>query len=104
MRMNSYSTFEAVADLQGIVRTAKCGCGQERPSDKSLPFFEDLSLLDRGCGLCGYYAKAHDLWSGIRTDGVMAGKWPAHIAPHDFVAKIDGSEFDRFYCGCRGWD
>ncbi len=91
-------------DHAARTRVAKCGCGVERPSDKSLPFFEDLSLPGRECASCGYYDEAHERWNGILMDSVNSGKWPSHLNLHEFVAKTESSEFDRFYCGCRGWD
>lgn len=74
-------------------RTAKCGCGQERPSSLRLAFFEYLgpgSPYSKETCECSYHLKAH--LSDTR-----------HKKDHPFVAK-GPSDTDRFYCGHAGWD
>lgn len=85
-------------DLRG--RLAKCSCGNSRPSDASLAFFEyrgpgsDVAATD--CKHCGYHEAAHN-------PEVKKGHWREqficdHFEPHG------GYDHDIFYCGCRGWD
>jgi hypothetical protein len=85
-------------------RMAKCGCGSVRPSKdrEVLAFFEDLSdealagkpVALLSCGTCGMNEGVH------HEVNVFTGGWG--ITDHDFVRRV--YEFDRFYCGCRGWD
>jgi hypothetical protein len=88
---------KSLPDLTG--RKARCGCGAERDSDRSLAFFQYCGAGSREaeelCS-CGYTQKAHDL---------KCEKDPAHLASvcNLFVAKGDRG-YDRFYCGCAGWD
>jgi len=88
-------------------RTAKCGCGTERPSDETLPFFDYTGpgsyWADEVCG-CGYGRVAHTQEQQFSRTG--------HLIVHNVVVegKCAGfvprgaAEHDRFYCGCRGWD
>lgn len=79
-------------------RTARCTyCSVEKPSSKALPFFEFRGEGSREATehcKCGYTLGCHD-------------------AAHPHVLKQcteptptarGPQEFDRFYCGCRGWD
>ncbi len=93
-------------------RTARCTyyggrCKSERPSDaEGLAFFQDCSpgTLSDCCADCGYHEVAHERFSGRRNDIARPGIWPRGVTPHEFRAKVDGEEFDRYYCGCYGWD
>jgi hypothetical protein len=96
-------------------RTARCGCGAERPSAGdgrgSLAFFEYLGPGSRPaeivCRHCRYHDVAHDPdhmatlapdRNGLRRPTVVeSGKCPG-FEPHGPF------DHDRFYCGCRGWD
>jgi hypothetical protein len=80
-------------------RMARCGCGRMEPSSKDLAFFEFCGEGSKDaleiCGNCGYHIVAHS---------------PNHPRKHelplvclDFTPK-GCQEFDRYYCGCRGWD
>jgi len=70
-----------------------CTCVQ--PSSKELPFFEFLGEGSREATQickCGYHKDAH-------------GESPRHgrIKCTDFQPK-GPQQFDKFYCGCSGWD
>ncbi len=70
-----------------------CTCVQ--PSSKELPFFEYCGpgsrQADELCKHCGYHKVAHDKADRSRQ---VCGK---------FEPKGD-TGFDKFYCGCAGWD
>ncbi len=91
-------------------RRARCayysGCGVEAASGPRLAFFEALGpgRTDDECRVCHYKEIAHERFSGRLMDGVAAGRWPRGVVPHSFVARTEGHPYDRFYCGCRGWD
>jgi hypothetical protein len=77
-------------------RTARCayGCGATAPSALTLPFFEFLGEGSReaalACKTCRFFEVAHE---------EPRHKDQAHpFEPHGAF------EFDRYYCGCRGWD
>jgi hypothetical protein len=73
----------------GQSESPTCTC--EQPSSPKLPFFEycgDGSTEAKKCK-CGYYESAHKPDSSIRC---------RKFEPHG------GHEFDKFYCGCHGWD
>lgn len=80
-------------NLEG--RRARCGCGSTQPSSLSLAFFEFLGEGSpdsyRSCGNCGYYETAHS--PDVKNRNVCKGFTPR-----------GSQEFDRYYCGCRGWD
>lgn len=82
-------------------RLAKCLCGDTRPSSRELAFFEDQSAGSRmatiSCKICNYHDVAHD--QPIPENA--RARRPFH--GHEFVPRGE-FEFDRFYCGCRGWD
>lgn len=66
-----------------------CTCVQ--PSSKELPFFEFMGEGSREATeicKCGYHKVAHE-----------SGK----VKCREFVPK-GAREFDKFYCGCAGWD
>lgn len=73
-------------------RLAKCGCGVTKPSSAALAFFEFLGEgapdSSNRCK-CGYYEVAH--------------RPGTHIKCRTFIP-VGAREFDKFYCGCRGWD
>jgi hypothetical protein len=85
------------------VRMAKCRCGRQEVSSKSLAFFSDQgadsSDAANTCGKCKYYECAH------RTQ-------PGNVDPRSVIelGRCDGFvvrgalPHDQFYCGCRGWD
>ena len=85
----SFRSFESnYVKLTGCSRQ-RCTC--ELPSDPGLPFF-----IYQGAGTpsatkcrhCGYFKSAHEK-SGHRCRGYEAS---------------GDTGFDRFYCGCAGWD
>ena len=78
------------AKQTGCTRT-KCSC--EMPSSPALPFFEyhgpgSPNARER-CKHCRYFESAH---------AVAKTRACAHFEP------IGDVGFDRFYCGCAGWD
>lgn len=84
----------AVPSLEG--RLAKCGDGcRLRPSSLDLAFFEYLGpgspASKQNCAKCGYYESAHS--KQPRGQHVCL-----NFQPHGPY------EFDRYYCGCKGWD
>lgn len=89
---------EALPSLDG--RRARCSyykskCGQETDSRWGLAFFEftgEGSHRATDICTCGFARIAH----------AQDAKRPLP-KPHEFVPK-GAEEFDRFYCGCFGWD
>lgn len=83
-------------DLTG--RQARCGCGEVRPSDPDLAFFEFRGegswAAQNVCKTCRYAKKAHETENWARSNGKVCDSFQPHGA----------YEFDTFYCGCRGWD
>ncbi len=82
-------------DLTG--RTAKCSCGNANPSSTKLPFFEYCGPGSRTATdicKCGYAAVAH-------TPEVMARNKALKCTTFEARGPL---QFDRQYCGCRGWD
>ena len=91
-------------NLEG--RLAKCLCGRSKPSSLDLAFFEYVgpgSPESTNRCKCGYFKCAH-------TKEGMAGN-----VKHNRKTVIERGEcrgfeahgpfeFDRYYCGCRGWD
>ena len=78
-------------------RGKPCLC--EKPSSRSLAFFEPRGPgdTDDECRNCVYRRNAHET--------------PIRDRPHlldrvceSFEPRTGGHEFDRFYCGCWGWD
>lgn len=85
------------ADLTG--RRARCQCGHE--ADSTTPGLAFLEYQGPGSKYatescqCGYSLVAHEPVNPVTgrpgiSDHVFESRGPA--------------EFDRFYCGCRGWD
>jgi hypothetical protein len=111
--VRAYTVSRESIDLTG--RVARCGCGEERPSELSregrLAFFEYRGPGSREarerCAVCAYYECAHDpehldkLAHGRdgkrRPTVVESGKCTGFQAHGPF-------DHDRYYCGCRGWD
>ena len=84
-------------DLMG--RLARCSCGNTKPSSVSLAFFEYLgpgSPESLEYCKCGYGIKVHQLPRPL----------PGHLQGRlcDTFTPRGPSEFDHYYCGCRGWD
>ena len=87
------------------MRKAKCDlCNNIVDSNEELPFFEFLGEGSKyavnECE-CGYHRNAHDpefaKKNAIKKTIVELGKCSGF--------KSRGPrEFDRYYCGCRGWD
>ncbi len=91
-------TPRATPNLEG--RQAKCslGCGSIQPSGLNLAFFEYLGpgspASRQNCKKCGYFDTAH-----VRKEGQPPNRHVClSFAPHGPY------EFDKYYCGCRGWD
>ena len=85
-----------------------CKCGSI-PSSEKLAFFEyrgeGSQYALSQCHICGYYTKD---WQRNKA-GKNTYKDSIKINPHTCYSKgkecIFGPyEFDRFYCGCFGWD
>ena len=83
-------------------RMARCHCGTEAPSAKSLFAFEDRSAGSRDAEetcVCGFFRVAHEYEAhrveprGLVERGQCNG----------FVARGPKDD-DLFYCGCKGWD
>ena len=97
MTENKQESAIQTADPLVAGRMAKCTCGRTEPSSPKLAFFEFCGEGSRDavdiCG-CGYHSVAH-------TPEVMA----RNPALKCSTFKASGPrEFDRYYCGCRGWD
>lgn len=86
-------------------RTADGKCDSQQPSSWELAFFEfkgegSKDALE-SCGKCGFHQVAHT------KEGVAGNVRPTTVIED---GKCDGfvpkgpQEFDRFYCGCWGWD
>lgn len=79
-------------------RNARCSCGRVAPSDpKALAFFEYCGPGAREATdicVCGYASVAH-------TPEVMARNKALKCTT--FTPR-GPREFDRYYCGCRGWE
>lgn len=84
-------------DLTGRMAHCAYGCGNEKPSSTSLPFFEYLgpeSSQAREVCKCGYRRIAHGKADvARRRQGICNNFQPKGDVGHD-----------RYYCGCRGWD
>ena len=78
-------------------RGEPCLC--ERPSSGSLPFLERRGPgdTDHECRNCPYNLQAHQ--PPTRDRPHLRGRICGEFAP-----RTEGHEFDRFYCGCWGWD
>lgn len=79
----------------GCRRGEPCLC--EQPSSTDLPFFEYRGPGSRealeGCAVCS-----------ILHQNKPCPEWRLKdVGEHDF-APLGPSQYDRFYCGCWGWD
>lgn len=89
---------ETKPSLEG--RKACCSYGKHRIVDSSwsLAFFEyhgpGSPSAEHQC-VCGYTESAHQL--------EPIGTATYEIRCRNFVAR-GPSQYDRYYCGCRGWD
>jgi hypothetical protein len=90
-------------NLQG--RQARCAyCKTLTPSNIQLPFFEFLGEGSKEATQickCGYYHGAHNDGTGNRIDGMQTLSGPVKCSTFEAQGP---REFDRYYCGCRGWD
>ena len=94
----SQLTRDQISQLLGD-RQAKCFCGATAPSDQGgLAYFEYLgggsTDATERC-VCGYHESVH---SPINPHTRRAG-----ITDHTFEPR-GGDEYDKFYCGCQGWN
>lgn len=79
-------------------RQAKCSCGRTAPSSPELAFFEfrgpgSEAALEM-CKHCPYNVRAHRPEVMAKNDALKCTSFEAHGA----------FEFDKYYCGCRGWE
>lgn len=98
MTVNLYAMPDAEADVLLAGRTARCSCGREAPSALSLAFFGYCgpgSDEEARCELCPYMDSVHQ---PVNPHTGRAG-----VTDHPFAPRPP-AEFDRWYCGCRGWD
>lgn len=88
------------------MREASCTyCGHKEPSNPDkLAFFQDKNegsdFALTTCGHCKYHKQAHQPYAKGNpniTRPVQPSECPG-FKPHG------AAEFDRFYCGCRGWN
>ena len=82
-------------------RHARCSCGHTEPSNPDRQFaFTDMSegstACNDRCANCAYSPIAHT--DEVRNQPHNRGRICDNFTP------TPGMEFDRFYCGCRGWD
>jgi len=73
----------------GQSEASRCTC--EQPSSPNLPFFEHCGPESREAAKCrcGYYESAHV---------------PNSVCKCRKFEPAGPREFDKFYCGCQGWD
>lgn len=96
----AHEEVEVLPNIEG--RQAKCAqCGKLTPSKFNLPFFVPKGIDSRWAQdhcVCWFHRTAHE-----RTDYTDTFK---KRCCDDFtsIASQGGSEFDEYYCGCRGWD
>lgn len=80
-------------------RCTRAGCYCEAPSSTGLAFFEyrgpGSTYGAEHCTECRYTSHAH-------RGGENYGRMRPTIS-HEFDPR-GASEFDTFYCGCKGWD
>lgn len=94
-----YEPAATAPDLTG--RIAKCGDHAPKPSSLDLAFFEFCGPGSREATdicVCGYATVAHEK---------HAGKCPPNSKNRSQTGAFKprgAREFDRYYCGCRGWD
>lgn len=82
-------------------RMAKCSCGNKRPSDWSLPFFEykgpGSNAEKTHCKNCGMTVAWH------KPDHWFRVKYPEKTRCEKFEPGYE-YEHDEYYCGCSGWN
>lgn len=85
-----------VEDFELSNRKARCACGRIVPSSIKLAFFEytgeGSSAAIETCATCHYFETAHS--PDARPNVHICDNFKPH-GPY---------EYDRYYCGCRGWD
>ena len=91
------SPAEVQPSLEG--RTSKCTyCDRKAPSSTQLPFFEykgpGSESSRNNCRNCAYAEVAHTPEVMAKNDRLKC----VNFVPHGPY------EFDRHYCGCRGWE
>lgn len=94
---------------RGFYSSSSCGNGRdgtkcmcERPSSRDLAFFEFCGDGSRDallCKHCGMMPTAHGDGLGPCRNPGMRKHRPGTV----YEAQGDRG-FDRFYCGCHGWD
>lgn len=74
------------------MRKAKCQCGKIESNKDEMHFFDftgDGSFWSRLCSCCGFSEESHKSKKAVKCSGY----------------KPQGPlEFDKYYCGCNGWD
>lgn len=103
---HAYVIDESPPDLSG--RTAKCAyCGKEQPSNpERLAFFEycgENSIEATYCKVCGFGVSAHSKENLDSHPPEYHKKLYKCIEEDTYEPKGDRG-YDRYYCGCRGWD
>ncbi len=78
-------------------RLARCSCGKKEPSSDRLAFFEYLGNDTKHCNICGMTDFTHPEIAEINPFTKRKNE-----KDHKFEVRV--YEFDRYYCGCRGWD
>lgn len=99
-------------DLSG--RFARCsyytGCHSQQSSSIDLAFFEyrgeGSKYAEKECHICGYHSKD---WKPNPKNGKIC--YNNSDKPNPYVCINKGKqcvygvfEFDRYYCGCHGWN
>lgn len=91
---------------QGAYSSSSCGNGRdggvctcEEPSSTELAFFEDCGEGSREASLCKH--------CGMMEVAHLSARCQRGLKPHPVGTKYEpqgDKGFDRFYCGCHGWD
>jgi hypothetical protein len=93
-------------DLNLAGRTAKCSCGKTQPSGARLAFFEYCGPGSREAVdvcRCGYFLCAHTT-EGMARNVASNRRTVIELGKCTGFAARGPLEFDRFYCGCRGFE
>lgn len=94
-------TTIASATLDLADRFAKCSCGATAKSSEGLAFFEYLgessNRAKTSCRNCSYGVNTH------LELNPSTGRAGHKFGACEFQPK-GASEYDGYYCGCRGWD
>jgi hypothetical protein len=92
--LGSYSSSSCKAGRDGV----SCRC--EEPSSTDLAFFEFQGDGSRAASICKHCAMAEVAHQrGVCPPGGLR----KHRAGTTYEPQ-GGLEFDKFYCGCHGWD